>query len=267
MSRRHSLFFAHTKGGMMMKLFDLTEKNAVVTGGSRGLGKAMALGLAQAGANVAIISRSEAKDVVSEIESYGVKGVSVAFDISDIDNHAALVTEVTEKLGDVHILVNNAGIQRRHPSAEFPMDDWYTVMNVNANAVFSLCQQFGRPMLARGYGKIINIASLLSFQGGFTVPAYAASKGAVMQMSKGLANEWASKGVHVNCVAPGYMATDMNEALIDDDVRSRQILERIPAGRWGNPEDMQGAVIYLASPASDYVDGQTIVVDGGWLGR
>ena len=250
-----------------MKLFDLTGKNAVVTGGSRGLGKAMALGLAEAGANVAIISRREALDVVAEIESYGVKGVSVAFDIADIERHDALVEQVTDALGHVDILVNNAGIQRRHPAAQFPMDDWYTVMNVNANAVFSLCQHFGRPMLARGYGKIINVASLLSFQGGYTVPAYAASKGAVMQMSKGLANEWAAQGVHVNCVAPGYMATEMNEALIADEVRSRQILERIPAGRWGNAEDMKGAVIFLASPASDYVDGQTIVIDGGWLGR
>ncbi len=251
----------------MHTLFDLTGKNAVVTGGSRGLGKAMALGLAQAGANVAIISRTESPSTVKELESFGVRAVSIPFNIGEIEAHEQLVRNVTEQLGPIDILVNNAGIQRRHPSEQFPMDDWYAVMNVNTNAVFSLCQQFGRGMLERGYGKIINIASLLSFQGGYTVPAYAASKGAVMQLSKGLANEWASKGVHVNCIAPGYMATDMNEAIMEDAERNRQIMERIPSGRWGNAEDLQGAVVFLASAASDYVDGHTLVVDGGWLGR
>lgn len=251
----------------MHTLFDLTGKNAVVTGGSRGLGKAMALGLAEAGANVAIISRKESPDTVEQLEAFGVRAVSIPFDIAAIEKHGELVQRVTEQLGPVDILVNNAGVQKRHPSEQFPMDDWYTVMNVNANAVFSLCQQFGRGMLERGYGKIINIASLLSFQGGYTVPAYAASKGAVMQLSKGLANEWASKGVHVNCIAPGYMVTEMNEAIMEDAERNRQIMERIPAGRWGKVDDLKGAVIFLASAASDYVDGHTLVVDGGWLGR
>ncbi|KGR75178.1 SDR family NAD(P)-dependent oxidoreductase [Ureibacillus sinduriensis] len=251
----------------MHRLFDLTGKNAVVTGGSRGLGKSIALGLAEAGANVAIVSRGECPEVVSELKQFGVKAVSIAFDIANIPMHQELLTIIEEKLGKVDILVNNAGVQKRHPSEEFPQEDWNYVMNVNANAVFSLCQVFGKPMLERGNGKIINLASLLSFQGGFTVPAYAASKGAVMQFTKSLANEWASKGVNVNCVAPGYMATDMNEALIDDEVRSRQILDRIPAGRWGTGEDMQGAVIFLASSASDYVHGFTIAIDGGWLGR
>lgn len=250
-----------------MELFDLNGKNAVVTGGSRGLGKAMAVGLAKAGANVAILSRSAAPDVVSELEGYGVKAVSIPFDIAHIQEHGALVKQLEDLLGPIDILVNNAGIQKRHAAEEFPLDDWYAVMDVNMHAVFSLCQQFGKAMLARGYGKIINVASLLSFQGGLRVPAYAASKGAVMQLTKSLANEWAARGVHVNCIAPGYMATDMNEALIDDEVRSRQILERIPSGRWGSAEDMQGAVVFLASPASDYVDGHTLVVDGGWLGR
>nr|WP_106780708.1 SDR family oxidoreductase [Lysinibacillus timonensis] len=251
----------------MHRLFDLTGKNAVVTGGSRGLGKDIALGLAEAGANVAIISRNENPEVVRELEQFGVKAVSIGFDIGDIPKHEELINIIEEKLGKVDILVNNAGVQKRHPAVEFPQEDWNFVMNVNANAVFSLCQMVGKSMLERGYGKIINVASLLSFQGGLTVPAYAASKGAVMQFTKSLANEWASKGINVNCVAPGYMATDMNEALIDDEIRSRQILERIPAGRWGTGKDMQGAVIFLASSASDYVHGYTIAIDGGWLGR
>lgn len=252
---------------MVNTLFSLAGKTAFVTGGSRGLGRDMALAFASAGANVVIVSRSEAPKVVKEIEAFGVKGVSIAFDIAQISNHAELVLLVKERVGHVDILLNNAGIQRRHPAAEFPEDDWNEVMNVNANAVFSLCKHFGREMLEVGYGKIINIASLLSFQGGLSVPAYAASKGAVMQFTKSLANEWASKGVNVNCIAPGYMATDMNEALLADESRSRQILERIPAGRWGSGKDLQGAAIFLASSASDYIHGFTIAVDGGWLGR
>lgn len=252
---------------MKTNLFSLEGKNAVVTGGSRGLGKDIAIGLASAGANVAIISRTECPEVVKEIEAYGVKSVSIPFDISNIAEHQLLFERVTAQLGKVDILINNAGVQKRHPAVDFPQEDWDYVMNVNANAVFSLCKVFGKSMLARSYGKIINIASLLSFQGGLTVPAYAASKGAVMQFTKSLANEWASKGVNVNCIAPGYMATDMNEALIDDAVRSRQIMERIPANRWGKGQDMQGAAIFLASEASNYIHGFTIAVDGGWLGR
>lgn len=251
----------------MQNLFSLQGKTAVVTGGSRGLGKEIALGLAGAGANVAIISRTACPEVVVQLQAFGVKAISVAFDIGDLAKHKQLVTLIHEKIGPVDILVNNAGVQKRHPAAEFPQEDWDFVMNVNANAVFSLCQKFGKPMLERGYGKIINIASLLSFQGGLTVPAYAASKGAVMQFTKSLANEWAAKGVNVNCVAPGYMATDMNEALMNDEVRSRQIMDRIPAGRWGSGQDMQGAVIFLASDASNYIHGFTIAVDGGWLAR
>ncbi|WP_336045734.1 SDR family NAD(P)-dependent oxidoreductase [Solibacillus ferritrahens] len=252
---------------MKTNLFSLEGKNAVVTGGNRGLGKEIAIGLASAGANVAVISRTECPEIVKEIEVYGVKSVSIPFDISNIAEHQQLFERVTSQLGEIDILVNNAGVQKRHPAVEFPQEDWEFVMNVNANAVFSLCKIFGKPMLARSSGKIINMASLLSFQGGLTVPAYAASKGAVMQFTKSLANEWASKGVNVNCIAPGYMATDMNEALMNDAVRSRQIMERIPANRWGNGQDMQGAAIFLASEASNYIHGFTIAVDGGWLGR
>ena len=251
----------------MNNLFSLNGKTALVTGGNRGLGRDMALALASTGANVVIVSRSETPEVVDEIEAFGVKGVSIAFDIAQISKHAELVQFVKEQVGHVDILLNNAGIQRRHPAAEFPEHDWNEVMNVNANAVFSLCKHFGREMLKVGNGKIINIASLLSFQGGLTVSAYAASKGAVMQFTKSLANEWASKGVNVNCIAPGYMATDMNEMLMADETRSRQILERIPAGRWGLGKDLHGAAIFLASEASDYIHGFTLAVDGGWLGR
>lgn len=251
----------------MTELFSLQGKNAVVTGGSRGLGKEMAIGLAQAGANIAIISRKAAPEVVEEIEKYGVKAVSIPFDIGQMDQHAKLLELVEQQLGTIDILVNNAGIQKRHPSVEFPMTDWQAVMDLNINAVFSLCQLFGRGMVERGTGKIINIASLLSYQGGLTVPAYAASKHAVTGLTKALANEWAAKGVNVNAIAPGYMATDMNEALINDETRSRQILERIPAQQWGSGQDMQGAAIFLASAASDYIHGFTLAVDGGWLAR
>lgn len=251
----------------MHELFDLAGRTAVVTGASRGLGKEIALGLASAGANVVVISRIKCPEVVAEIQEYGVKGFSIAFDLGNLNHYDELISMIETKVGQVDILVNNAGVQKRHPAVEFPKLDWDFVMDVNANAVFLLCQKFGKGMIERGYGKIINIASLLSFQGGLNVPAYAASKGAVMQFSKSLANEWASKGVNVNCIAPGYMATDMNESLLNDANRNRQILERIPANRWGSAKDMRGAAIFLASPAADYVHGFTIAIDGGWLGR
>lgn len=251
----------------MTNLFDLSGKVAVVTGGTRGLGKDMALGLASAGADVVIIGRSVDPQVVKEIENEGVRALGISFDLLDFDHYDALIDQIVDEMGQIDILLNNAGVQKRHPSVEFPKDDWDFVMNVNANAVFFMCQKVGKLMLEKGYGKIINIASLLSFQGGLTVPAYAASKGAVMQFTKSLSNEWAKYGINVNCIAPGYMETEMNTALIADEKRNTQILERIPAGRWGKPEDMKGAAIFLASSASDYVNGFTMAVDGGWLGR
>lgn len=251
----------------MTNLFDLSGKVAVVTGGTRGLGKDMALGLASAGADVVIIGRNVDPQVVKEIENEGVRALGISFDLLDFDHYDALIDQIVNEMGQIDILLNNAGVQKRHPSVEFPKDDWDFVMNVNANAVFFMCQKVGKLMLEKGYGKIINIASLLSFQGGLTVPAYAASKGAVMQFTKSLSNEWAKYGINVNCIAPGYMETDMNTALIADEKRNTQILERIPAGRWGKPEDMKGAAIFLASSASDYVNGFTMAVDGGWLGR
>jgi len=251
----------------MLELFSLKGKVALFTGGSRGLGKAMAIGLAKAGADVAVVGRKLDQGVIDEIAAQGVRGKFYEYDLSNVDGIAALVGEVNKDFGHIDILVNNAGVQSRHKAVDFPKSDWDFVLNVNLNAVFFLCQEVGRLMLAQGKGKIINIASLLSFQGGLTVPAYAASKGAVAQFSKSLSNEWASQGINVNCIAPGYMATEMNTALIADATRSRQIMDRIPAGRWGKPEDMVGAAIYLASSASDYVNGSTITVDGGWMGR
>ena len=251
----------------MLELFSLKGKVALFTGGSRGLGKAMAVGLAKAGADVAVVGRKRDQEVIDQITAQGVRGKFYEYDLANVDGIAALVGEVKKDFGHIDILVNNAGVQSRHKAVDFPKSDWDFVLNVNLNAVFFLCQEVGRLMLAQGKGKIINIASLLSFQGGLTVPAYAASKGAVAQFTKSLSNEWASQGVNVNCIAPGYMATEMNTALIADATRSRQIMDRIPAGRWGKPEDMVGAAVYLASDASDYVNGSTIVVDGGWMGR
>ena len=251
----------------MQDIFSLKGKVALITGANRGLGQAMAVGLAQAGASVAVVGRTRNPEVIDKITACGVRGEFYGHDLSDLDGIPALVARIKEDFGKIDILVNNAGVQSRHKAAEFPRKDWNFVLNVNLNAVFFLCQEVGKLMLAQGKGKIVNIASLLSFQGGFTVPAYAASKGAVTQFSKSLSNEWASQGVNVNCIAPGYMDTEMNTALLADATRSRQILERIPAGRWGKPEDMVGAVIYLASPASDYVNGAIITIDGGWMGR
>jgi len=251
----------------MLEIFSLKGKVALFTGGSRGLGQAMSVGLAKAGADVAVLARKRNQEVIDAITAQGVRGEFYEHDLADIEGIPALVARVKKDFGHIDILVNNAGVQSRHKSADFPKADWDFVINVNMNAVFFMCQEVGRLMLAQGQGKIINISSLLAFQGGLTVPAYAASKGAVAQFTKSLANEWASKGINVNCITPGYMATEMNTALMADPTRSRQIMDRIPAGRWGKPEDMIGAVVYLASAASDYVNGSTIVIDGGWLGR
>jgi 2-deoxy-D-gluconate 3-dehydrogenase len=240
---------------------------AVVTGGTRGIGKAIAIGLAEAGANIALLQRSDNTETKQEIEKLGVKCEIFNCDLNDIDRVRNVIPEVHEKMGSVDILVNNAGIQRRHPAVEFPESDWDEVLNINLKVVWILCQEAGKIMTAQKKGKIINIASLVSFQGGITVPAYTAAKGAVGQLTKALANEWSSQGVNVNAIVPGYIATEMNTALINDPVRSRQILERIPAGRWGSPEDFQGTAVYLASPLSDYVHGHLLAVDGGWLGR
>ena len=251
----------------MLDLFSLQGKVALCTGASRGLGKAMAIGLAKAGADIAVVGRQRDPDILEQIAAQGRRAQFYAHDLADLDGIPALVAHVKADFGRIDILLNNAGVQSRHKAADFPRSDWNYVIDVNMNAVFFMCQEVGKHMLAQGKGKIINIASLLSFQGGLTVPAYAASKGGVAQFTKSLANEWASQGINVNGIAPGYMDTEMNVALKADETRSSQIMARIPAGRWGKPEDMVGAAIYLASDASDYVNGTIITVDGGWMGR
>jgi 2-deoxy-D-gluconate 3-dehydrogenase len=251
-----------------MKLFDLTGKVAVVTGAGKGLGRGMAVGLAEAGADVVLVTNSTpAEAAAEEIRSLGRKAHVIVADLSDESKLQSIITETVETFGKIDILVNNAGIIRRTPAADHAASDWHDVLQLNLNSVFFLCQYAGREMIKQGSGKIINIASMLSFQGGINVPGYTASKHGVAGITKALANEWASKGVQVNAIAPGYMATDNTQQLQDDPVRSRQILERIPASRWGTPEDLKGPVIFLASSASDYMSGHVLCVDGGWMNR
>jgi 2-deoxy-D-gluconate 3-dehydrogenase len=254
---------------MILDSFSLHGKNALVTGSRRGLGAAISVALAEAGANVMIHgSRSDRLEAVCEmVRSKGRKSAAFACDLSQPDSAAKLIEATQESLGSINILINNAGTIRRAPAENFSAEDWTQVIDTNLNAVFRLCQLAGRKMLAHGSGKIVNMASMLSFQGGICVPSYSAAKGAVVQLTKALANEWASRGVNVNAIAPGYMATDNTEALRADPVRSRQILDRIPAGRWGTPADLAGAAVFLSSAASDYLHGHTLVVDGGWLSR
>lgn len=254
---------------MIPSLFRLDGKVALVTGASRGLGAAMAVGLASAGARVVLhASETPAQATALAIAEAGGESALVTADLSDRRACRALVSEALSSFGRLDILVNNAGTIRRRPAAEHPDEDWDAVVAVNLSAVFTLCRDAGAQMLARGEGgRIINIASLLSFQGGINVPAYAAAKGGVVQLTKALANEWAGRGINVNAIAPGYMETDNTTALRQDATRHRQITERIPAGRWGTPADLHGAVIFLASPASSYVHGHVLVVDGGWMGR
>ena len=229
----------------------------------------MAIGLAQAGANVVVNGSTEPgiEEVCRAVADCGVKAVRAVADVADPRAGEELVALTVRELGSIDILINNAGIIRRAPAAEYSAADWARVMEINLNAVFRLSQLAGRSMLQQGSGKIVNVASLLSFQGGILVPAYAASKGAVAQLTKALANEWAARGVNVNAIAPGYMETDNTRALRADPVRNRQILERIPAARWGRPDDVAAAAVFLASPASDYIHGHVLVVDGGWMAR
>ncbi|MED4236853.1 SDR family oxidoreductase [Priestia megaterium] len=253
---------------MTVNLFSLDGKVAAITGATRGIGRSMAIALAEAGSDIALLQRSkEFLGVKEEIERLGRKCFIVNCDLENAFEVSEAISSVVAYFGKLDILVNNAGIQRRSPAVDFAEEDWDAVMNVNLKTVWLLCQQAGRQMLKQGSGKIINMASLLSYQGGITVPAYAAAKGGVAQLTKALSNEWAAKGVNVNGIVPGYIATDMNEALINDETRSRQIIERIPAGRWGQTDDFKGAVVFLASDASAYIHGHLLAVDGGWLGR
>ena len=247
--------------------FDLTGKTAVVTGGGRGLGLGISGALLEAGADVIVLARTAVPaELTAHAASLGRQVHFVPLDLGDSTAIAAAAGEVLATY-QVDILVNNAGTQDRYPAVDFPLDAWDQVLDINLRAVFQLCQLFGRPMLERGAGKIVNMASLLSFQGGLTVPAYAASKGAVAQLTKALCNEWSSQGVNVNAVAPGYMATDMNSALLADPERLAALSLRIPAGRWGQPDDVGNVVVFLASQAAAYVHGQVLAVDGGWMAR
>ena len=246
----------------------LHGKIALVTGASAGLGAAIAVALSQAGANVACHGNTRSPEATCQaVESAGRGALSVTGDLSDASTPQRIVDRTLQRFGAIDILVNNAGMIRRGPAVDYSIEDWKAVLDVNLTSVFRLCQLAGKRMIAQGRGKILNIASLLSFQGGITVPAYAASKGAVAQLTKALANEWAAKGVNVNALAPGYMRTDVTAALQKDETRNRQILERIPAGCWGDPADLCGAALFLCSGASDYVHGHVLAVDGGWLGR
>lgn len=254
---------------MILEKFKLTGKTALVTGCKRGIGKAMAEALAEAGADIVGVSASLEQNgslVEKAVENTGRKFFAYQCDFADRGSLYKFINEVKTK-HTIDILVNNAGTILRAPAAEYPDEYWDKIIEVNLNAQFILSREFGSKMVEKGAGKIIFTASLLSFQGGITVPAYAASKGGIKQVTMSLANEWASKGVNVNSIAPGYIATDNTEALQKNEVRSRQILERIPAGRWGTPDDFKGAVVFLASEASNYVNGETLVVDGGWMGR
>lgn len=249
-------------------LFDLTGQVAVITGGTRGIGQAAALGLTKYGADIILLQRDISDQKTKKrIEALGGKAKIIACDMGNQTHLKTVIPKIIEEYQRLDILVNSAGIQRRAPAIHFSEDDWDEVININLKALWLLSQAAGQYMVQQKRGKIINIASLLSFQGGITVPAYAAAKGGVSQLTKALANEWAQHNVNVNAIAPGYIATEMNTALLEDETRNRQILERIPAGRWGTPEDFAGTVVYLASKASTYVHGHTLVVDGGWLGR
>ena len=254
----------------MLDAFRLDGKVALVTGASRGLGAAMACALASVGAELALHANEHPATATAEriATSGGRPSTLLTADLSDRSAADRVVNETLARHGRIDILVNNAGIIRRRPAAQHSDDEWDAVIEVNLTNAFRMCRAVGRCLLDRQQpGKIINVASLLSFQGGITVPGYAAAKGGLMQLTKALANEWASHGINVNAIAPGYMQTDNTLALREDPQRSRQILERIPAGRWGTPDDLGGAAIFLASRASDYVHGHVLVVDGGWMGR
>lgn len=250
--------------------FRLDGKVALVTGASRGLGQAMAVGLAEAGANIAVLDRTpDCNETCDLVKKSGRRYTSISCDLhsTPVSGLGDVVNTVVKELGSIDILVNNAGIIRRTPALEFSEEDWDAVLQINLKAVFFLSQAVARRMVPQGHGKIINIASMLSYQGGILVPSYTAAKSAVMGITRALANEWAALGINVNAIAPGYMATDNTAALRADESRSAAILGRIPAGRWGEPSDLQGAAVFLASAASDYLNGATIPVDGGWLAR
>ncbi len=253
---------------MILDKFSLAGKTAIVTGASRGLGQGMAMGLAEAGADIVAVASSDAiHETVKKVQEIGRKCVAVKADLTNTSAIPEIIKTALDHFGKIDILVNGAGMIRRAPAIEFSEKDWDDVINLNQRTVFFLSQAAAREMVKQKKGKIINIASMLTFQGGIIVPSYTASKSAVGGLTKALANEWAQYGINVNAIAPGYMATEMTSALQNDPNRAPAILSRIPQGRWGTPEDMKGAVVYLASEASDYLQGHILCVDGGWLSR
>lgn len=252
----------------MTSLFDLSGQQAIVTGANTGLGQGMALALAKAGANIIAVGRSSADDTRGLVEATGQRFNEIKADLLDREAVSCVVAQAEKRAGPSNILVNNAGIIRRSDALEFSAEDWDDVMDINIRALFFLSQDFARSVVSReAHGKIVNVASMLSYQGGVRVASYTASKSGVMGLTRLLANEWAGQNINVNAIAPGYFATNNTAALQADEVRNRQILERIPAGRWGNPADLGGGVVFLASAASDYVHGITLPIDGGWLAR
>jgi 2-dehydro-3-deoxy-D-gluconate 5-dehydrogenase len=249
-------------------LFSLAGRTALITGANTGIGQGMAVALAEAGADIVAVARSSTDDTAKLISAAGRRFYSIEADLASASLTGEIVRQAVEHFGAVDVLVNNAGIIRRNDALEFSESDWDAVMNVNLKTAFFLCQAAARHMLERGRGgKIINIASMLSFQGGIRVVSYTASKSGLAGMTRLLANEWAAKGINVNAIAPGYITTNNTTALRNDETRNREILGRIPAARWGRPDDLAGAAVFLASRASDYVHGTVLPVDGGWLAR
>ena len=253
---------------MILDQFNLAGKVAIVTGASRGLGAGMAIGLAEAGADLVVVASSaRLQETVDKIKALGRRCLGIQADLIDTKVIPQIIDATLKEYGRIDILINCAGIIRRAPAIEFSEKDWDDVIQINQKSTFFMCQAAAREMVKQKKGKIINIASLLSFQGGIIVPSYTASKSAVAGLTKALANEWAPLGINVNAIAPGYMATEMTEALQKSAERAPAILARIPAGRWGTPEDMKGLAVFLASDAAEYLQGQVIAVDGGWMGR
>lgn len=250
-----------------MKIFDLTGKTALVTGASGGLGRGIALGLAEAGADVVCASFSSSQETADLITALGRKASVIESDLSNHSKLQGMFDEALKLTGKVDILVNNAGIIRRTPAKDHSEKDWFDVIDINLSTVFLLSQIAGRSMIERGSGKIINICSMLSYQGGINVPGYTASKHGVAGLTKALANEWAASGIQINGIAPGYMETNNTAPILADEKRTASITERIPAGRWGTPEDLKGPAVFLASSASDYMNGHILCVDGGWMAR
>ena len=253
---------------MILDKFNLKGRVAIVTGASRGLGAGMAIGLAEAGADLVVVASSaRLQETVDKIKALGRRCIGVQADLIDTKVIPGIIEATLKEYGRLDILVNCAGIIRRAPAIEFSEKDWDDVIQINQKALFFLCQAAAKEMVKQKKGKIINVSSLLAFQGGIIVPSYTASKSAVAGLTKALANEWAALGINVNAIAPGYMATEMTESLQKSAERAPAILARIPAGRWGTPEDMKGLAVFLASDAAEYMQGQVIAVDGGWLGR